>query len=106
MPIRFRKDGGTEWSEGTTINISTSGVLFRATHLLEVKTPLHLVIALTADVGGRQAGRIVGQGTIVRHATDAEGYEGPVIAAVIRRARITPAKEGFRKTTAGSARSQ
>ena len=46
LPIRCRRAGEDGWIEGVTINISSSGVLFRTSEPLDVNTPIEMTIVL------------------------------------------------------------
>ena len=51
-PLRYRARGETAWNEGTTISICRSGVLFRTTKELQVKTVLEMQIQFPASLTG------------------------------------------------------
>jgi hypothetical protein len=42
--LRYRERGETAWNEGTVVNISRSGLLFRTARELQVKTVLEMQI--------------------------------------------------------------
>jgi hypothetical protein len=46
LPIRCRRAGEASWIEGVTINISSSGVLFRSSEPLDIDTQVEMAIAL------------------------------------------------------------
>ena len=46
LPIRCRRAGDEGWLDGVTINISSSGVLFRTSAPLDVDTQVEMSIAL------------------------------------------------------------
>jgi PilZ domain len=46
LPIRCRRAGEDGWMEGVTINISSSGVLFRTSEPLDVDTQIEMSIVL------------------------------------------------------------
>jgi hypothetical protein len=84
LPVRYRPVGKTGWSEGTTENISRSGVLFRTAEILEVDTPIEMRVAL--PVGSLP--EMVCTGRIVRTVSPS-GYEGrPGVAAAITHYRL------------------
>jgi hypothetical protein len=64
LPIRCRRAGEEEWIDGVTINISSSGVLFRTTEPLDVDTPVEMTIALGESPA--RAGELRCDGHIVR----------------------------------------
>jgi PilZ domain-containing protein len=42
IPLRYRIPGKQEWAAGETINLSESGILFSAEHIMEVNTRLEV----------------------------------------------------------------
>jgi len=66
IPIRYRASGEVDWGEGTTENISRSGVLFRAKHLLEVGTAVDMSFVLPVVMGGEARAEVSCRGRIVR----------------------------------------
>jgi hypothetical protein len=53
LPVKYRPLGSNVWFEGTTENISRSGVLFRTDHIVDVDTPIEIDIALLPGAAGR-----------------------------------------------------
>ena len=45
-PVRLRATGEDEWIEGTTCNISRSGILIEATSKLPTETPIEITFML------------------------------------------------------------
>ena len=64
LPIRCRRAGDGGWIEGVTINISSSGVLFRTSEPLDVDTPVEMQIVLGESPA--RAGELRCNGHIVR----------------------------------------
>jgi PilZ domain len=64
LPIRCRRAGEEAWLEGVTINISSSGVLFRTSEPLDVDTRVEMTIVLRESTA--LAGELRCQGHIVR----------------------------------------
>jgi len=64
LPIRCRRAGDEAWLEGLTINISSSGVLFRTSEPLDVDTRVEIRIVLGES--SSQAGELRCDGNIVR----------------------------------------
>ena len=80
LPIQYRSAGRPEWHQGTTLDISRSGVVFRATpsklredeRALTVEIPVEIKILLSGSPAG--VGELKGEGRIVRLETsDADG---------------------------------
>ena len=84
LPIQYRPVGGPEWLEGTTVNISRSGVLFRAAsskareeRALTVEVPVEIKILLSGSPAG--VGELKCEGRIVRLETP--DADSPALAA-------------------------
>jgi hypothetical protein len=86
-PIRYREVGGTSWFEGITENISRSGVLFRADHVLEPKAAIQMSFSLPVKMSGERPAKISWRGTVVRTVLTTESNL-TVIAARIERYRF------------------
>jgi hypothetical protein len=81
LPIRCRRAGEGGWIEGTTINISSSGVLFRTSEPLDVDTQVEMSIALGEFP--TRAGELRCDGYIVR--IESGDSRTPSMAAVFSR---------------------
>jgi len=64
LPIHCRRTGEDGWIEGVTINISSSGVLFRTSEPLDVDTQLEMRIVLGESPARR--GELRCDGHVVR----------------------------------------
>ena len=42
IPLRYRLEGGQDWSQGEAINMSESGLLFSSNEMLEVDTRVQI----------------------------------------------------------------
>jgi hypothetical protein len=65
-PLSFRAGGEKAWHEGTTINISRSGVLFKSDLALDPKTVLEMRIAFPPEMTGDAETNVICWGPIVR----------------------------------------
>ncbi len=74
--VRFRASGDTHWSEGTTVNISRSGVLFYAPKALRPKTKIEMRIIFPTVL-------IVCWGSVSRTEPATSGNARSALAAVI-----------------------
>ena len=83
MDMRYRPRSEEGWREGTTANISRSGVLFKAQSILEPGTPVEIILALPAEIGGQPAARVACQGCIVRTLPPESPQAAPFLAAEI-----------------------
>ena len=88
LHVYFRQSHSTTWLEGTTENISYTGVLFRSTHPLVPETSLELRLQLAAGPKLNNASEIRCRGAVVR-VEQRNAPETPVALAVsIRDYRI------------------
>ena len=68
--VKYRvlsKRSGEESGDGKTINISSSGVLFRAEHMLLPGRRMELSISWPAQLNNKCALRLVARGRVVRY---------------------------------------
>jgi hypothetical protein len=86
-PIHYREAGGTRWFDGTTENISWSGVLFRTDQVLELKTAIQMSFSLPVSMCSDTPGQIHCRGAVVRLVPNAES-SGTTVAATIRSYRL------------------
>jgi hypothetical protein len=80
--MRFRSSGDSQWREGRIENISRSGVLFRTAEVVPRTTPIEMLMALPAEVGGENE-PVVCRGRIVRSEAPRDGDPCPAVAATI-----------------------
>ena len=90
--LSFRPMGQTDWSQGMTINISPSGVLFRTGHGVEIDKIVQLIFVLPTQLPGKSQGDVVFcKGQIVRtvtpNASDRQTHLGAKILDYISGAR-------------------
>ncbi len=81
LPVYFRQSHGTTWLEGTTENISYTGVLFRSTHPVVPETSLELRLQLAVGPKLSNASEIRCRGAVVR-VEQRNAPESPVALAV------------------------
>lgn len=86
--LRFRAQGGERWMEGEMVNISRSGVLFRASQPLMVSTPLEMTFELPVELSEGPAATVNCQGVVVRTVLPAASDQSPELAATIRDYRL------------------
>jgi PilZ domain len=89
LPIRCRRAGEVGWIEGMTINISSSGVLFRTSEPLDVDTQVEMTIVLGESPA--QAGELRCDGHIVR--IESGDSMTPSMAAAFSRYNLQRATE-------------
>ena len=89
-PLRYRESGGSAWIEGTTVNISRSGVLFWAATDLEARTLLEMQIRFPTEITGGLPANVVCWGPVVRSEQPEPPDPRPKLAASIVRYRLAP----------------
>ncbi|HTV54652.1 MAG TPA: hypothetical protein VMI06_07035 [Terriglobia bacterium] len=92
IPICYRPQDADDWQEGTTVNVSASGVLFRAAHTLTTPGGLQFTLCLPIVIAGDAGAEIRGHGTIIREVPGAAAAETPLFALSIERYRIVRKK--------------
>ena len=83
MPMRYRASGEVSWRDGTTENISRSGIAFRGEQVLEPATSVEMTLALPVEIAGEQGANVFCRGLIVRAALPQVPGERPALAATI-----------------------
>ncbi len=82
--LRIRESGSTEWIEGTTVNISSTGILFSAPTTLPLDTMLEMAIIFPAEITGGTSANVICSGPIVRTApADSPNSPGAQAAAIL-----------------------
>src|SRR5260370_24227784 len=67
LPLRYRRLGEENWHEGTTENISRSGLLFEAEEMLQPSAQLEINLVLTAEIAGLSPTEVVCRGAVERN---------------------------------------
>ncbi|PYQ38627.1 MAG: hypothetical protein DMF77_23605 [Acidobacteria bacterium] len=91
LQLRYRSVGAARWHEGRVENISRSGVLFRATDLVDVDVQVEITVLLPVRPS---ASAIVCRGRIVRTVLPGGSERRPGLAATISRYRFRRDKDG------------
>jgi hypothetical protein len=86
--LHFRAKGEAQWKEGETVNISRSGVLFRAPQVMSVRTPLEMIFELPVELAEGPAATVRCQGVVARTVLPAASDDAPVLAATISGYRL------------------
>ncbi len=81
--MQYREGGEASWHEGTTINISRSGVLFKADRALEPRKVLEMRISFPPEFTGDSDTGVLCWGPIVRQQLISPSDEIPAMAASI-----------------------
>ena len=66
LPLRYRLFGDLGWTDGKTVNISRSGVLFEVDEPMSADTPIELAFDLPIEMGGGPGAEVTCRGQIVR----------------------------------------
>jgi len=91
LQLRYRSVGAVRWHEGRVENISRSGVLFRATELVDVDAQVEITLLIPVQPS---ASAIVCRGRIVRTVLPGGSERRPGLAATISRYRFRRGKDG------------
>jgi PAS domain S-box-containing protein len=83
LPLKYRRVGETNWREGTTENISRSGLLFHGPEVLQPTMQLEINLVLPPEIAGLPATEVVCRGEIVRSAGSEAPGVSPYLAAKI-----------------------
>jgi PAS domain S-box-containing protein len=83
LPLKYRLVGESGWREGTTENISRSGMLFQAEEAIAPNAQLEINLVLPAEIAGLAAAEVVCRGEVVRTVNRESGTVSPTLAAKI-----------------------
>jgi hypothetical protein len=83
LPLRYRRLGEKVWHEGTTENISRSGMLFQADEVLQPSAQLEINLVLPAEIAGLSSTEVVCRGEVVRTVEPGGKALSPALAARI-----------------------
>jgi CheY-like chemotaxis protein len=83
LPLRYRRLGENQWHDGTTENISRSGMLFQGEEVLQPSVQLEINLVLPAEIAGLSATEVVCRGEVVRTVEPRGQTLSPALAARI-----------------------
>jgi PAS domain S-box-containing protein len=83
LPLRYRRVGEPGWRNGTTQNISRSGLLFDAEEMLQPSVQLEINLVLPAEIAGLSPTEVVCRGEVVRAIDPGDAKVSPALAAKI-----------------------
>ncbi|HVO82135.1 MAG TPA: ATP-binding protein [Terriglobales bacterium] len=83
LPLKYRLLGENDWRNGTTENISRSGMLFRAEEIIPPQAQLEINLVLPAEIAGLSAAEVVCRGEVVRALKPETPTMHPALAAKI-----------------------
>ena len=81
LPLRYRLPGEMRWRQGTTQNVSRSGVLFHAEQSLQPLSELEINLVLPVEIEGIGGAEVLCRGEVVRIAQPHETDVSPALAA-------------------------
>jgi hypothetical protein len=81
LPLRYRVLGDDNWSYGMTVDISYTGILFRADRALQLQAPIEIELVLPADPDGR--GRVISKGSVKRLSSPDDPSRDRAVAVTI-----------------------
>jgi PAS domain S-box-containing protein len=85
LPLKYRIVGESVWRNGTTENISRSGMLFRAEELIQPNAKLEINLVLPAEIAGVTSAEVICHGEVVRTVELEQPIVGTALAARILR---------------------
>jgi hypothetical protein len=88
FPVYFREPDSPTWLEGTTENISHTGVLFHSPSALELECTLELRLQITVAAEGKDPAEIRGKGVVVRKEQKGVPDTPVTLAVAMRDCRI------------------
>jgi PAS domain S-box-containing protein len=83
LPLRYRRLGENDWHDGTTENISRSGMLFKTEEVVQPNSQLEINLVLPAEIAGLTATEVVCRGEVVRSVEPYGETLSPALAARI-----------------------
>ena len=83
LPLRYRRLGEKQWHEGTTENISRSGMLFQANETIQPSSQVEINLVLPAEIAGLSGTEVVCRGEVVRTIESRGNALSPALAARI-----------------------
>jgi hypothetical protein len=90
LPVRYRPVGRSEWQEGTTENISHTGLLFRTAEIVDVNTPIEMRVVLPVGISADEFAEVYCAGRVVRTVQDSGAPIQSGLAAAITEYRLLP----------------
>ena len=83
LPLKYRPIGEPNWREGTTENISRSGMLFQAEEVISPNAQVEINLVLPAEIAGLSSAEVVCRGEVVRTVEGSTPSMSPALAAKI-----------------------
>jgi len=83
LPLKYRPVGDLNWREGTTENISRSGLLFRAEEAMSPSAQVEINLVLPPEIAGLSPAEVICRGEVVRTIDAETPAMNPALAAKI-----------------------
>lgn len=90
--LRYRENGHSDWHEGAIVNISHTGVLFKAERWVAPETRVQMSFKLPVDLINSGA-TVICEGQIARTVMAPKSDAWSAVAAQIRKYRFVRSKE-------------
>jgi PAS domain S-box-containing protein len=84
LPMKYRPLGEQDWREGTTANISRSGLLFEADEKFAPNAQLEINLVLPVEIAGLSAAEVVCRGEVVRSQETGEKAANTLAAKILQ----------------------
>jgi PAS domain S-box-containing protein len=84
LPLKYRLLGEDDWHQGTTQNISRSGLLFQAEEEIPAAAQLEINLVLPAEIAGLAAAEVVCRGEIVRTVAPSSDIHPSLAAKILQ----------------------
>lgn len=84
LPLKYRLLGEDGWHQGTTENISRSGLLFQAEESIPASAQLEINLVLPAEIAGLASAEVVCRGEIVRTVDPASNIHPSLAAKILQ----------------------
>ena len=84
LPMKYRPLGEQDWRDGTTENISRSGLLFEAGEKLSPNAQLEINLVLPVEIAGLSAAEVVCRGEVVRSQETGEKAVNTLAAKILQ----------------------
>jgi PAS domain S-box-containing protein len=93
LPLKYRLLGESVWRNGTTENISRSGMLFRVEETIQPNAQLEINLVLPAEIALLSPAEVICHGEVVRTVELEQPIVGPALAARILRYQFPPGSQ-------------
>lgn len=83
MSMRYRAMDDATWHDTQTENIGRTGVFFRDDRVLQIDTPVEMILSLPVEIGGEPGATTICRGRIIRiEDATSEHHRGGMAATI------------------------